>query len=85
MIDVGVVTDKITNFISNLWGQANFRKLFLLFVIKRNFFLINFLFQKMEEREFKFDYTLFLACLYNDAYDIAIMMHKDFSNDLSSL
>ena len=40
---------------------------------------------KMESREFSFDYSLFLACLYNDAYDIAVMMHKDFSYLLSSL
>ena len=38
----------------------------------------------MESWEFQFDYTLFLACLYNDAYDIAVMMHKDFSHLLSS-
>ena len=85
MIDVGLVTGRITNFISNLWEHANMRKLFVLFVIKRNFILINFLFQKMESWEFSFDYTLFLACLYNDAYDIAVMMHKDFSSSLSSL
>ncbi len=44
MIDVGLVTGRITNFISNMREQANMRKLFVLFVIKRNFILINFLF-----------------------------------------
>lgn len=39
---------------------------------------------KMESAEFSFDYSLFIACMYNDAYDIAVLMHKDFSYMLSS-
>ena len=84
MIDVGLVTGWISNFISNLWDHCNLRKLFVLFVVKRNFMLINFLFMKMDSAEFSFDYSLFIACMYNDAYDIAVMMHKDFSYMLSS-
>lgn len=44
MIDTGLVTGRITNFISNMREHSNLRKLFVLFAIKRNFILINFLF-----------------------------------------
>lgn len=84
MIDVGLVTGRISNFISAMRDHCNLRKLFCLFVTKRNFMLINFLFMKMESAEFSFDYSLFIACMYNDAYDIAVLMHKDFSYMLSS-
>jgi hypothetical protein len=52
MIDVGLVTGRISNFISNMRDHCNLKKLFCLFVAKRNFMLINFLFMKMESVEF---------------------------------
>jgi len=39
MIDVGVGTNKITSFISNMWDHCNLWKLFVLFVTKWNFIL----------------------------------------------
>ena len=67
--------------ITRLKEHCNFRKLFVLFVLKRNFILINHLFHKTEG--FNFDSSLFLACLHNDAYDIAVMLYKDFETSLA--
>ena len=57
--------------------QLNFNTLFKIFVRLRKIKLLRYLFgQKLE---FEFNVSIFIMALEEDAYDIAALLHKEFS------
>jgi hypothetical protein len=57
--------------------QLNYNVLFRIFVKLRKIKLLRYLFgQKME---FEFNVSIFIMTLEEDAYDLAALLHKEFS------
>lgn len=76
MINQGKESSDIINFIERVKDRDRLDSLFIVFVLKRKFRLINYLFTKAHA--FKFDYPLFIMCLENDAHDIAVLLFQNF-------
>ena len=60
--------------IARVTNKETWDNLFIMFVLRRKFMLINYLFTKW--KHFKFDYPLFIMWLENNAHDIAVLLYK---------
>ena len=76
MIEQNKKAPDIIGMLTRIETKEDFDTLFILFVIKRKFMLINYLFTK--GKKFNFDYPLFIMCLENDAHDIAVLLYRNF-------
>jgi len=56
--------------------QLNYKELFRIFVKLRKVKLLRYLFN--QKLEFEFKTSLFLLALEEDAYDMAVLLHKEF-------
>ena len=59
---------------------SNRRELFLLFSIARKLKLLNFVLHF--DRGLQMDAELFTECLVNDAYDVAVLLLREFGKGL---
>lgn len=78
MINQNKKASDIISIISRITDKEACDNLFILFVLKRKFMLINYLFTK--SKAFKFDYPLFIMCLDNDAHDVAVLLYQNFES-----
>ena len=63
--------------ISDGLDQLNYRNLFRIYVKLRKIKLLRYLFNL--KMEFEFNVSIFIIALEEDAYDIAYLIHKEFS------
>ena len=64
--------------IARVTNKETWDNLFIMFVLRRKFMLINYLFTKC--KHFQFDYPLFIMWLENNAHDIAVLLYKNFES-----
>jgi hypothetical protein len=57
--------------------DLDYRELFAIFLVRRKLTLLRYLFT-LDEKDFKFDYELFLKSLELEAYDMAALLYKEF-------
>lgn len=76
MINQNKKAQEIIGMITRVQTKNDFDNLFIMFVLKRKFLLINYLFTKCDK--FEFEYPLFIMCLENDAHDIAVLLYQNF-------
>jgi len=78
MINQNKTSTDVISMIARTKSKEACDRLFILFMLKRKYMLINYLFTKC--KVFQFDYHLFIMCLENDAYDIAVLLYQNFES-----